>query len=178
MSLDILNQIPFPTIDRPFGIHLWPIFDRAFSAVVGFSPDEFRFVGGVTPMSTLKETATALTTYYVIVFGGREIMKKFPALKLNGLFMIHNLYLTAISGILLALFIEQLLPTLWRNGLFYAICNHDGGWTRQLVILYYVRNMSYMALDSMHAYYQNSSTTSPSLLSCSTLSSSFSRRSP
>lgn len=140
MSLDILNQIPFPTIDRPFGIHLWPIFDRAFSAVVGFSPDEFRFVGGVTPMSTLKETATVLTTYYVIVFGGREIMKKFPALKLNGLFMIHNLYLTAISGILLALFIEQLLPTLWRNGLFYAICNHDGGWTRQLVILYYVRN--------------------------------------
>jgi len=69
-------------------------------------------------------------------------MKKFPALKLNGLFMIHNLYLTAISGILLALFIEQLLPTLWRNGLFYAICNHEGGWTRQLVILYYLNYLT------------------------------------
>jgi len=142
MSLDILKQIPLPTIDRPFGIHLWPIFNRAFSTVVGFSPDEFRFVGGVTPMSTLKETVTVLTTYYVVAFGGREIMKRFPALKLNGPFMIHNLYLTVISGILLALFIEQLLPTLWRNGIFYAICNHEGGWTQPLVVLYYLNYLT------------------------------------
>ncbi|OXV07041.1 hypothetical protein Egran_05197 [Elaphomyces granulatus] len=142
MSLDILKQIPLPTIDRPFGIHLWPIFNRAFSTVVGFSPDEFRFVGGVTPMSTLKGTVTVLTTYYVVVFGGREIMKRFSALKLNALFMIHNLYLTVISGILLALFIEQLLPTLWRNGIFYAICNHEGGWTQQLVVLYYLNYLT------------------------------------
>jgi GNS1/SUR4 family len=139
MSPDVLTQIPLPTIDRPFGIHLWPIFDKAFSAVVGCSPEEFRFVEGSTPLSTFKETAAVLISYYVIVFGGREIMKHFPAQKLNGLFMIHNLYLTVISGILLSLFIEQLVPTLWRNGLFFAICNHDGGWTKQLVVLYYVR---------------------------------------
>jgi hypothetical protein len=131
-------------------------------------------------MSTLKETVTVLTTYYVVVFGGREIMKRFPALKLNGLFMIHNLYLTVISGILLALFIEQLLPTLWRNGIFYAICNHEGGWTQQLVVLYYVRTGKFLSdiWDPIHAYYRNSLTTSPSMSSCLTLSSSFLRRSP
>lgn len=138
MSLDLLKDIPLPTIDRPFGIHLWPIFNKAFEAVVGYPADDFRFVEGVTPMSTLKETAAALITYYIVIFGGREVMKKFPALKLNGLFMIHNFYLTAISGILLVLFIEQLVPTLYRHGVFYAICNHSGGWTQPMVTLYYV----------------------------------------
>ncbi|KAL2001493.1 hypothetical protein VTN02DRAFT_1675 [Thermoascus thermophilus] len=142
MSLDALKNIPLPTIDRPFGIELWPIFDKAFTSVVGYSPTQFQFVEGVTPMSTFKETAAALVTYYIIIFGGREVMKNFPALKLNGLFMIHNFYLTVISAILLALFIEQLLPTLWRHGIFYAICNHNGGWTQPLVVLYYLNYLT------------------------------------
>ena len=141
MSSDALKSVPFPipSIDRPFGIEVWPIFDKLYSSVRGFSPQNFRYVPGKTPMSTFKETATVLIAYYVIIFGGREIMRKRPAYKLNALFMIHNLYLTVISGGLLALFIEQLLPTLWRNGVFYAICDHRGGWTRPLVTLYYVR---------------------------------------
>lgn len=136
--MDVLQSLPLPSIDRPFGIHLWPIFDKAFELVVGYPASEFRFEEGVTPMSTFKETAIALVAYYVIIFGGREFMKNRPAFKLNTLFMIHNLYLTLISGTLLALFIEQLLPTVWRHGIFYAICDHDGGWTRPLIVLYYV----------------------------------------
>lgn len=138
MSLETLKDIPLPTIDRPFGVHLWPIFSSVYEKVVGYPAEDFRFVSGVTPMSTLKQTAIALVTYYVVIFGGREVMKKLPAQKLNALFMIHNFYLTAISGILLALFLEQLIPTLYHNGVFYAICNHDGGWTKPLVTLYYV----------------------------------------
>jgi len=65
-------------------------------------------------------------------------MKNRPALKLNGLFMVHNLYLTITSGVLLVLFIEQLLPTVWRHGIFFSICNHRGGWTQPLVTLYYL----------------------------------------
>lgn len=92
-------------------------------------------------MSTLKATATTLITYYVTVFTGRELMKKREPFKLNGLFMVHNLILTTISGSLLALFVEQLLPTVWKNGIFYAICDHRGGWTPPLVTLYYVREL-------------------------------------
>jgi hypothetical protein len=138
MALEILNSIPRPTLDRPFGVELWPIFDKAFSCAAGFPTTEFQFNTGNTPMSTLKETATALISYYVIIFGGRELMRNRPAFKLNGLFMLHNLFLTTASAILLALFVEQLLPTLWNRGVFYAICDHDGGWTKQLVVLYYV----------------------------------------
>jgi fatty acid elongase 3 len=127
-----------PTIDRPFGVALWPIFAKAFHEVRGYPPEQFRFVPGKTPMASMYETAGSLIAYYLIIFGGREFMKDREPLKLNGLFKIHNFYLTVISGVLLALFLEQLIPTLARGGLFYAICDYGGGWTDQLVVLYYV----------------------------------------
>jgi fatty acid elongase 3 len=129
----------FPTLDRPFGLSMWPLFERAWAPVLGYLPQDFHFDSGVTPMSTMTTTAISLVTYYIIIFGGRELMRGREAFKLNALFMIHNFYLTAISGILLVLFLEQLIPTLVRNGVFYGICNHAGGWTDKLVILYYVR---------------------------------------
>lgn len=132
------EQLPLPTLDRPFGIHLWPIFNKAFEAVVGQQADDFKFVPFETPMSTLKSTSIFIVVYYFIIFAGRELMRNREPFKLKTLFLIHNFYLTAISGILLALFIEQLLPTVVRKGIFFAICDHDGGWTKPLVVLYYV----------------------------------------
>ena len=135
MSID---KIPIPTLDRPFGIEVWPFFSNCYSSIFGYVPENFRFESGKTVMSTLPATVAALVAYYVIVFGGRELMKKRDPFVLNGPFMVHNLYLTIISGGLLALFIEQLLPEVVRNGVFHAICSYDGGWTDKLVILYYV----------------------------------------
>lgn len=138
MASEILKHVSTPTLDRPFGVHLWPLFDMGFEKLMGYPASEFQFTQDVTPLSTLKETTMMLITYYVVIFGGREVMKKLPAFKLNTLFMIHNLVLTIVSGILLVLFIEQLLPTLVRHGVFYTICDQRGGWTQPLIILYYV----------------------------------------
>ena len=140
MSADALKAIPFavPTLDIPFGVELWPIFEQVYTKVMGYSPTAFNFVPGHTPLSTLQATATMLITYYVTVFVGREFMKNRQPFKLNGLFMIHNLYLTLASGVMLALFVEQLVPTVWRRGVFFAICDHRGGWTKPLITLYYV----------------------------------------
>lgn len=135
-------KVSFPTLDRPFGIELWPIFSKAYESIHGYPAEDFRFSSGVTAMSTLKETVIALVTYYIVIFGGRELMKKRDAFKLNPIFLVHNFYLTAISGVLLALFIEQLLPTLVRRGIFYTICDNNGGWTNQLVILYYLNYLT------------------------------------
>jgi fatty acid elongase 3 len=126
------------TLDRPFGVHLWPHFSKAFELVAGYPADKFEFVVGKTPMSTLKETSILVAVYYAIIFGGRELMRDREPLKLKSLFLIHNFYLTAISAILLALYIEELVPTLVRKGVLYAICDPDGGWTQRLVVLYYV----------------------------------------
>jgi len=83
-----------------------------------------------------------LISYYIIIFGGREVMRKREPLKLNGLFKIHNFYLTVISGVLLALFLEQLIPTIARGGIFHAICAYEGGWTDKLVVLYYLNYLT------------------------------------
>jgi len=139
MSSKSWLQVGVPTLDHPFGLHLWPIFEKAFVSIKGYRPQDFEFVPGETPMATRFETGAVLIAYYVIIFGGREVMRRREPLQLNGIFKIHNFYLTAISGILLALFVEQLLPTLVRGGVFHAICEYDGGWTDKLVILYYVR---------------------------------------
>ncbi len=139
MAAQFLEKLPLPTLDRPFGIHLWPYFNKAFEAVVGYPTDDFRFKPGSTPMSTLNETSVFIVVYYLIIFGGRELMRNREPFKLKTLFLIHNFYLTAISGVLLVLFIEELLPTVVRRGIFHAICDTAGGWTQPLVVLYYVR---------------------------------------
>ena len=136
--LALFDRIPIPTVDRPFGVHLWPIFSKAFEFVVGYPAEDFRFTAGVTPMSTLKETGIFVIFYYAIIFGGREFMRTREPLKLRSLFLIHNFYLTAISAILLVLFIEEIFPTVVRHGIFHAICYREGGWTQPLVVLYYV----------------------------------------
>ncbi|KAF7527833.1 hypothetical protein G7054_g10355 [Neopestalotiopsis clavispora] len=138
----LFESLPIPTLDRPFGIQLWPIFNKAFELVAGYPADDFKFVTGQTPMSTLKETSIFVVIYYIVIFGGRELMRGREAFKLKSLFLIHNFYLTAISAILLALFIEQLLPTVVRKGIFYAICDHGGGWTQPLVVLYYLNYLT------------------------------------
>lgn len=158
-ATDLLKSLPLPSIDRPFGIELWPLFDKAFTTVKGYHPQDFDFQPRVTPMSTMKESALTILTYYVVIFGGREIMRNRPALKLNGLFMIHNFYLTSISAILLALFVEQLVPTVYNHGIFYAICDVKGGWTPPLVILYYVRARLESADDGAQLLTRRSSIT-------------------
>lgn len=139
MSLDTLKSLHFPTLDEPFGVSLWPVFERAWLSFRNFPPQNFKFVPGVTPMSTIQETVIALVAYYVIIFGGRELMKsREHGFSLHKITMAHNLFLTLFSGSLLVLFFEQLLSTVVRKGIFFAICDQDGGWTNRLVVLYYV----------------------------------------
>lgn len=115
----------------------WRVFDRIWTSAMGYPADKLDITPGATPMLTLTGTAAVLVFYYTIVLGGRELMRTRPALKLNDIFLIHNFYLTAISGGLLVLFVEQLAPTIWKHGVFFTICG-AGGWTGPLVTLYYV----------------------------------------
>lgn len=119
----------------------WSIFDKLWTGVVGYPAKDFEFTQGSTPMSTLKETLFTILLYYTVIFGGREIMRNREAFKLNTLFIIHNFYLTAISGSLLILFAQQLIPTLWSNGLYDNICGASG-WTQPLTVLYYLNYLT------------------------------------
>jgi fatty acid elongase 3 len=146
MSTPKWLEVGLPSLDRPFGLHLWPIFSRAWEAVNGYPAEEFRFVQGKTTLSTFKSCVLSLITYYIVVLGGREVMRNREPFKFNFFFKLHNFYLTAISGMLLVLFLEQLIPTVVRHGVFFAVCDHAGGWTDKLVVLYYVgTSLSHLA---------------------------------
>lgn len=138
-TVEMTKYLPLPTLNHPFGFKLWPYFEETYQRIMGSRPQDFNFNSDTTPMSTVKEAFVTIAAYYVVILGGRELMRNRPACQLNTLFKIHNFYLTAISGLLLVLFLEQIIPTISKHGIFYAICNYDGGWTPPLVILYYVR---------------------------------------
>jgi fatty acid elongase 3 len=86
------------------------------------------YVPGKTPLSTTSSVLTALTLYLVTIFGVQAMMRKQAAQKLTLLFRAHNIFLSVGSLILLALMLEEILPVLWRKGLFVAMCA-DESWT-------------------------------------------------
>ena len=116
---------------------LWSVFDQSWTSVMGYPAEKFEFTPEKTFMSTSRETVAAIVLYYTTILGVQELMRDRPAFRLNKLFLAHNLFLTLLSGALLALFIEQLVPTVWRHGIYFGICG-SGGWTKPLVVLYYV----------------------------------------
>jgi fatty acid elongase 3 len=86
------------------------------------------YVEGQTPISTNKAVGTALVSYLAIIFGLQELMKTRQPLKLTALFQLHNAFLTLGSGLLLVCMAEEVIPILWRTGLFNAICSEES-WT-------------------------------------------------
>lgn len=129
-----------PNVRRPFfNIYLWDHFNCIVSRVTQgkFVPNKFEFVAGKLPLSELHEVLAAIAAYYVIIFGGRALLRNTEAFKLNFLFQLHNLFLTTVSFTLLILMVEQLIPMISEKGLYYAICNL-GAWTQPMVTLYYM----------------------------------------
>jgi fatty acid elongase 3 len=127
-----------PTFEHPFGIRIWPVFDAVFELIVGYKPQDFMFIFDYTPLSTFQETVTVLLCYYSIVFCGPFLMQNKKPFKLKFLFKAYNLLLVGLSGGLMLLFIEQVTPTIAKHGTLYAICEYNGGYTDELVLLYYV----------------------------------------
>ncbi|GAA5919071.1 hypothetical protein JCM1841_003733 [Sporobolomyces salmonicolor] len=96
-----------------------------------------RWIPGSSPFSTHTEVFAALAAYLAIIFGGQFLMKGSKPFQLKPLFMLHNFLLSAGSGLVLALMIEELIPIIWNHGWFYAICN-TAAWTPRLETLYII----------------------------------------
>ncbi|CAI1506375.1 hypothetical protein SEUBUCD646_0J00270 [Saccharomyces eubayanus] len=128
-----------PTVDRPFfNIYLWDHFNDAVKWVTAgrFQPKNFEFVAGELPLSEVNSVLIFIAFYYVVVFGGRYLLKSCRPLKLTVFSQIHNLLLTSVSLLWLVLIVEQAVPMVYRHGLYFAICDIRS-WTQPMVALYY-----------------------------------------
>ncbi|KAI8142331.1 GNS1/SUR4 family-domain-containing protein [Fennellomyces sp. T-0311] len=125
------------SIDRPFGVYLYDYFDQAYKAVMGKSATEFAFVEGETPFSTIPEVVVGCLTYFMVIFGGQLLLRDALPFHPKAIFQLHNLLLTLVSGAILLLLIEQLVPQLARHGLYWTICSADA-WTEKHELLYYL----------------------------------------
>jgi len=103
------------------------------------------YVIGETPMSTPVEVWSTLAAYLVIVFGTRAFMKSRPAYKLQYPFQLHNIVLSGGSLLLLALILEEVIPMVWKNGVFWGMCNINM-WTNRLEF-YYMINYGFKYLE-------------------------------
>ncbi|KAF9134589.1 hypothetical protein BGW39_006529 [Mortierella sp. 14UC] len=107
MAAHLLEKVNV-SIHQPFGIKLDDYFGKGYELVTGKPIDSFVFQEEVTPLSTQYEVSMWTTMYFIVIFGGRQIMKNQDTFKLKSLFILHNFLSTVASGALLVLFIENL----------------------------------------------------------------------
>ncbi|KAH8100716.1 GNS1/SUR4 membrane protein [Cristinia sonorae] len=103
------------------------------------------YVPGKTPLSTPQEVYPALVTYLVVIFSIQWFMKDRPALKLQYPFQAHNVFLSAGSLLLLVLMLEEVIPSIWKHGVFYGMCNVNM-WTPRMEF-YYMINYSFKYIE-------------------------------
>ncbi|KAJ3937818.1 MAG: GNS1/SUR4 membrane protein [Lentinula lateritia] len=95
------------------------------------------FIPGKTPLSTNTEVLTTLGLYLAVIFGIQAYKKNRQPQKLNTLFQAHNVILSSGSLLLLALMLEEILPIVWKNGLYFGICALEA-WTPRMEFYYLV----------------------------------------
>ncbi|PCH33644.1 fatty acid elongase [Wolfiporia cocos MD-104 SS10] len=115
-----------------------PVADFIASVVPWSIPRHLRYyVPGETPLSTPQEVFPALAVYLVIVFGLQAYMKNRPPLKLQGLFQLHNVILSAGSALLLTVMAEEIAPLFLNHSVFWSMCD-EGMWTDRLEFFYLI----------------------------------------
>lgn len=146
-----LWEITTPSLERPFGIQLYPLFREAILKVAGKDVDRFEYkFNSDVPMSSVPAVSAAIVLYYVVIFGGQFLLKSVRPIRLNPIFKLHNLILTLLSLTLLLLLTEQLVPIVGKHGVFYGICNPNS-WTQRIELLYYLNYLTkfYELLDTV-----------------------------
>jgi len=97
----------------------------------------FEFVKSGIVLSSWQEMTLSLILYFVAVFGLQFLMKSRNAMKFKSFLIVHNLFLSIGSLILLILLLENIIPLVFKNGLYFGICSPDMFKNPHLELLYY-----------------------------------------
>ncbi|TFK89950.1 elongase of fatty acids ELO [Polyporus arcularius HHB13444] len=95
------------------------------------------YVPGKTPLSTPQQVFPTLAAYLVIIFGIQAWMKNKPPYRLQFLFRFHNAFLTIGSLLLVLLIMEEVVPAVYKHGVFWGLCNVNM-WSERLEFYYMI----------------------------------------
>jgi len=125
------------SLQRPFGVQLYPMFESAYHALTGKSTDVFDFnVPGLFG-NNITDVTLVIVSYLTIIFAIQAWMVSRKRFDLKPAFCVHNLFLSLGSLVLFALYVEKLLPMIVQHGFYYSICSQDA-FTNNLAALHYV----------------------------------------
>lgn len=130
--------------DRPFGVHLYPYFEKAYEVVVGQPASSFKYEQNVTLLSTNREVATVVVGFLTTIFSFQYVMHTRKPFSLTLFFRVHNFLLTLVSLGLFLLISEQFIPLIINHGFFYSVCDSKV-WNQQIELLFYLNYMSKVA---------------------------------
>jgi len=87
-----------------------------------FTLDEWRWERGVTPFSHVGYPLAASLLYLIVVFGGKLVMKNRKEMSLRTVSIIHNVNLTALSGIMFVAILREAWFQAKREGPHSLFC--------------------------------------------------------
>jgi len=111
----------------------------------------FHWELGVTPFSRALTVVGFIPFYLGVIFGLQWFMKDKKPIKPRLILILHNGFLTLISGALLVAMVLNLVPKLFSKGLRYGICSPFMNTDNSLVFMYYVNYLIkyYEMLDTV-----------------------------
>ncbi|KAI8870076.1 GNS1/SUR4 membrane protein [Ramicandelaber brevisporus] len=126
------------------------LFGVGYKMVMGKDHREFSVKYGQTPFSTYSSCIGIVVLYYIVIFGGQELMRNRKPITLPTLFKAHNLFLTAASVVMFSLFMEQMVPQIIQHGFTYSVCDINSP-NQQVDLLHYINYLLkyYELLDTV-----------------------------
>jgi fatty acid elongase 3 len=110
------------------------------------TPAQFNFEQHASWVADTTIVAYVMAVYFLFVFASfqfrplfQQISKTIPQ-TLQMIFIVHNVILSAVSLLLLALIVENLVPRLIQNGLMWGMCHRDAYETDHRLEFYYYIN--------------------------------------
>lgn len=128
--------------------HATPVYDtlaavlpRVLPSFLGQNEALVRWIPGQTPWSTAPAVFLTGVLYLCVIHGGRALQKRLglKPLQIKGIFVVHNVMLSLMSGLLLAAFLEEIIPIWSQHGFYHAICARES-WTPRMETLYVSRH--------------------------------------
>ena len=125
--------------------YYYPVMKRLFPSLPQSGPAAFHFESHAGFVNDWPSVIAVMIVYYVMVFVHFRYRRPFEwfsrkfgsAVQL--VFVVHNAVLVVLSGVLLALILENLVPRILQHGLMWGIC-HENAFEQdhRLEFFYYV----------------------------------------